>query len=273
MEEKANKKQIQVRNIVFAVLCIFFIIFSFFVVTPKMEKAETYKEIVQILDKKRASVVEISGALVGLSVAVAAVPGDATTPIATQVAQLNSYLVMALGAIMLEKFLLPVIGMITWRITIPLSALLYALYFMFDKKILLRAAARILIFAIGFFLLIPSGVLVSNTIDKSFGTDDLLLRLKEDLAEIDTQSEAVEDNTPTETDGGFLDGLINRGKDIVDQAATGGSKILEKAKAVIGETMDAVAALLITSCAIPIGMLFIMLGIIKASFAVFFRSE
>ena len=255
-------------KVVVIVLCVLVMGISFFGIAPKLEKIETYRGITKSLDEKRASVIEISGALVGLSIAVAAVPGDATTPIATQVAQLNSYLVMALGAIMLEKFLLPIIGMITWRILIPAAALLLALYFALNKKVFLGVALRVAIIGLIFFLLIPVGIKVGDIVDESFGTKNLIERVKADIAEIDADAkDSKEEGSEQKTGGNLLDKLLDQGQEVLKNVSNNGTKILEKAKATIGEIMDAVAALVITSCAIPIGILIIFVVVIKALFS------
>lgn len=267
---ETNKNTI--KTIICIALCIVVMAVSFFAIAPKMEKIETYKVITQSLDDKRASVIEMSGALVGLSIAVAAVPGDATTPIATQVAQLNSYLVMSLGAIMLEKFLLPIMGMIAWRILIPAAGLLMSLYFSLKKKALLGVALRVAIFGIACFLLIPAGVKVGDLVDESFGTKTLVARIETDIAEINKEAEETkEDETEQESGGSFWEKFVDDGRELIDNVTNNGAQILEKAKAIIGDIMDAVAALVITSCAIPIGILIVLIAVIKALFSALTR--
>ncbi|MEI3361149.1 MAG: hypothetical protein V8R75_00450 [Oscillospiraceae bacterium] len=53
------------------------------------------------------------------SVAVSAVPGDATTPLASKIADLSSYLLLVVGAIMLEKLLLTMLPYAAFTILIP----------------------------------------------------------------------------------------------------------------------------------------------------------
>ena len=53
------------------------------------------------LDEKKVTVMELTAASAAASVAVSAVPGDSTTPLANQIAELSSYLLLVVGAIML----------------------------------------------------------------------------------------------------------------------------------------------------------------------------
>lgn len=254
-----------------AIACVWILaVISFFGAGKKFGGIETYKPVTESLDNKRAQVVEMSGALIGLSVAVAAVPGDATTPVANQIAQMNSYLVIALGAIMLEKFLLPVMGILTWKVLIPAALLLGFIYILCQKKIFLSAALRIAILGIVLFSLIPAGIKVGDVMDASFGTDVMIERVKESISEIDEEAEEADNNNSedTEKESSIWDKIVHKGEEIVDGVKSGGELLLQKAKVVLGEVMDVVAALIVTSCVIPIGILVILGAIIKALFGV-----
>ncbi len=254
-----------------AIACVWILaVISFFGAGKKFGGIETYKPVTESLDNKRAQVVEMSGALIGLSVAVAAVPGDATTPVANQIAQMNSYLVIALGAIMLEKFLLPVMGILTWKVLIPAALLLGFIYILCQKKIFLSAALRIAILGIVLFSLIPAGIKVGDVMDASFGTDVMIERVKESISEIDEEAEEADNNNSedTEKESSIWDKIVHKGEEIVDGVKSGGELLLQKAKVVLGNVMDVVAALIVTSCVIPIGILVILGAIIKALFGV-----
>ena len=254
-----------------AIACVWILaVISFFGAGKKFGGIETYKPVTESLDNKRAQVVEMSGALIGLSVAVAAVPGDATTPVANQIAQMNSYLVIALGAIMLEKFLLPVMGILTWKVLIPAALLLGFIYILCQKKIFLSAALRIAILGIVLFSLIPARIKVGDVMDASFGTDVMIERVKESISEIDEEAEEADNNNSedTEKESSIWDKIVHKGEEIVDGVKSGGELLLQKAKVVLGNVMDVVAALIVTSCVIPIGILVILGAIIKALFGV-----
>lgn len=183
---------------------------------------------------------------------------------------MNSYLVIALGAIMLEKFLLPVMGILTWKVLIPAALLLGFIYILCQKKIFLSAALRIAILGIVLFSLIPAGIKVGDVMDASFGTDVMIERVKESISEIDEEAEEADNNNSedTEKESSIWDKIVHKGEEIVDGVKSGGELLLQKAKVVLGNVMDVVAALIVTSCVIPIGILVILGAIIKALFGV-----
>ena len=265
MRDLLNNKYFRV---FMAMVCLVLIVMSFIEVAPRFEDINTYKSVAQSLDNKRTQVVEMSGSLVGLSIAVAAVPGDATTPIANQIAQLNSYLVIALGAIMLEKFLLPVIGYLTWRWIIPASLLFIAIYFIFRKRLCLSIALRIALLGLVIFSIIPAGIKVGDLMDSSFGTAGMIERIKEDISAIDTEAEQLKENDEEDssTDSNLWNKIVDKSGEIIEGIKSGGDLLLLKAKTILGEIMDVVAALLVTACVIPIGIIAILFAIIKALF-------
>lgn len=83
---------------------------SAFVVSERVSAPEYHKASMEALEEKKITVMEMTAAVAASSIAVAAIPGDATTPLADQIAELGSYLMIAAGAVMLEKFLLAITG-------------------------------------------------------------------------------------------------------------------------------------------------------------------
>ena len=256
-----NNKQAK-KKIIAAIVCFALALISFVFVAPKFENINAYPGIAKSLDDKRISVMEVSAALAGVSVAIAAVPGDSTTPIADNIAQYSSYLVFVLGAIMLEKFLLPVLALITLRILIPLALVLLGIFILRRKRILFAFSIRAALLGIALISIIPVGIMVGDLVDDSFGLDAAIERIKTGSEEIDKESEASED-TDEEESSGLWDTIVNTGKNIIGAVTGFGSRLWEKVKLILGEVMDVIAAFIVSSCVIPIGILFILLAIVK----------
>ncbi len=283
-------------------LCLVLALVSFAGLAPVMESPETYPRTIASLDNKRGAVVEMSASLIGVSVVVAAVPGDATTPVANQISQLNSYLIIVLGAIMLVKFLLPVIALLVWRILIPVGLILLAFFIFFQKKVLRVIAIHLFVLGAAMMLLIPFSVKIGDLIDDSFGTDNLLQKISEDLSEMsDRVSASVEDGLAENETGsssstkkkketekkGILEQITGFGETISDLGdninelkeninesianlgstfTTAAAEAIDQAKEIMGDLMDAVAILLVTVCVIPVVTLLALVGMVKFSF-------
>lgn len=281
-------------QILLIALCIVCGIISFAAVAPKMQDPAAYPKTVASLDAKRETVLEMSASLIGISVAVAAVPGDATTPVANEISNLNSYLIIVLGAIMLEKFLLPIIAFVVWRILMPFAFLAFGLFFLFGKPGFLRTGLCIGILGILLTFLIPTGVMIGDVIDKSYGTKDVLETVKTDVKDItDTLTKSTEKKTKKSTENSsgtkksksIIDKIGKIGdalsdleanvsenfSELGDTLSDTAKNVLEKVKTTIGDLMDIIAVLLITSCVIPIGTLFLLIAIVKFTFRVLMK--
>ena len=89
---------------------------------------------------------ELTAGVAATSTAISALPGDAATPIAEQVSELTSPLLIVVCAIYLEKFLLTTIGYVSFKFLIPFACLLGAVY-LFSS----REAVRVLAVKLGVF--------------------------------------------------------------------------------------------------------------------------
>lgn len=300
-------RSLEPKIIALIALCAVLAFVSFFAVAPRMEDPASYPRTIESLDNKRNAVVEMSAALIGVSVVVAAVPGDATTPVANQISQLNSYLILVLGAIMLEKFLLPIIALAVFRGIVPIAFVLLGLYLILGRKVLRSAALHFFIIGAAMICLIPAGVKLGDMIDASFGTDDLLAKIRTDISTMSeeitaTAEESAASAAPktkekasskmTDEDKGILEQISGFKKSITDlgESISGlkedinesianlgstftnaASEAIEKAKIIMGDLMDAVAILLVTVCVIPVATLFCLVAIVKFMFRLLLR--
>ncbi len=256
-------------RLVVVLLCIALAFVSLFVIAPKLEKASTYKGLTAQLDEKRESVAKLSLSMTALSVAVAAVPGDSTTPIADQIEDLNMYLLIAIGAIMIEKILLPIlIGTVGFRIVLPVVAILTAIFIKTWSGRVLRWACTILVIGVLSGLLIPTGIYAGNKVDDALGAQKLLDKINKDIEEINKKNdEEAVDSEPSEDssdeDKSFWDKIVNFGEEVGEKITGAGEELLEKAKVIMTDLMDAVVIFIISSCLIPIGVLLVLFWGIK----------
>ena len=87
---------------------------SVFVLSKYATSTDYHASTIQALDEKKETVMELTAASTAASAAITLIPGDAATPIAEQVADLTSPLLLVICAIYLEKFLLTTIGLISF---------------------------------------------------------------------------------------------------------------------------------------------------------------
>lgn len=261
MSKKSNK-------IIAIIVLLVVILLSIFVISPIASSTKFHSFTIKELDDKKVTITELSAAAAGTSAALALVPGDATTPMANQILQLSSYLIIVIGAIFLEKVLLTLTGYITFSYLIPISCLLYGIYVFVKKEILKTLAIKLALFGLVIFIVVPVSVQVSNLIEKTY--QDSINQTIEDAKNIENekQENISEENTSEESkenNSGWSE-FTSKVKESVSSIGDSASKLVEKGEKMLSNFIDAIAILIITSCVIPIVVLISFMWIIKIVF-------
>ena len=115
MNIKRNPINGLTKKIIILVILLTIALLSIFVISKPMTSAETYTATIQSIDEKKATVTGITATAVVTSTALSAIPGDVTTPIANQILEISSYLLIVVCVLVLEKSLLTVMGYISFN--------------------------------------------------------------------------------------------------------------------------------------------------------------
>jgi len=229
---------------------------SFLWLSKVTASPEFYAPSMQALDEKKVTAMEMTAAAATTSVAVAAIPGDATTPIAQEIASLSSYLMVVVGAILLEKFLLTATGWLAFKCLIPIACVLgiVVLYLPWEtlRRTIGHLAWRLAVFGLAIFLLIPASVKLSGLVEETFHTQQTV------DAALET-SEVQPEEAPQEEGNGVSKWFSQIGEQITGAA----SDAADAAKNALNRFIDAIAVLLITTCAIPLLVLFAFIWLAK----------
>lgn len=203
------------------------------------------------LDEKKVTVMELTAATAAGSVAISAVPGDATTPIANQISELSGYLLIVVGAIMLEKLLLSLTCYAAFQFLIPIACVLGIVYLFAHIEWCRVLARKLALFGIVICLIVPASIQVTRIVDETFQIQQT----------VDDAEQAVEQPADTEEEGSWFSQI--------GEAITGTvSDAVDQAEAALSRFIDAVAALLITTCVIPIAVLLFFAWVTKLIFGI-----
>lgn len=244
------------KKIIVVTLVIVIGLISIFVISPIAKSNKFHSNTIKSLDDKKMTVTELTVACAGSSMALAAIPGDTTTPIANKIMDLSSYLLIIVGVIFLEKILLTLTGYVTFTFIIPISCALLGIYFFIKNDILKKLAIKLSLFGIIIFITVPLSVQMSNIIENSY---------KETIESAKNEEIISEEQVSEETND---EGLFSKMKEVIEDIGDGASKLVEKGKQTLSNFIDAIAILLITSCVIPIVVLIFLVWIVKMIFGV-----
>lgn len=216
---------------------------SMFVVSGPASSVEFHRSTIATLEEKQATVLGLSAAAMTASVLVSAIPSDVGTPVSEKLADLSTGFLLALGAILLEKYLLTITGMVTFSILIPIACVLGILHVLFDWKSLKQVAIKLTAFGLLIFLVTPASVQISNLIDSTYQTSiEATMEAAEDAA-------AESGSGAEKEEGSGLSGIVSGIADGVTGAVSG---ITDAAGQYLNHFIEALAVMLVTCCVIPI---------------------
>ncbi len=238
-------------------------LFSWFVVAEQATSPEFHKETIMALDEKRDTVMELTAASTAVSVAITMIPGDAATPVAEKLADLSTCFLLVLSTIYLEKYLVTITGYAAFYILIPAACVLCAAGLLFKNEIFKFVAMRLAFFGILIVLIIPTSVKVSNMIEDTYEssmqtTIDLALQTTEEIEEDAKVQERAGEQDNQET--GLFSGLISKVTDTLSETV---SLATDKVENVLNHYLEALAVLLVTSCGIPVLVMFFFVWLMR----------
>ena len=237
---KLNKDQIIKIIIAITIAC-----FSMFILAPKCSTTSFHASTIESLDEKKVTVMELAAASTAASAALSAIPGDATTPIAENLADLSGSFLIVLSAIYLEKYLVTITGYASFGVLIPIACGLFILNIFLKKMSIQTILYKISIFAIALFLVIPTSVKVSNMIEETYNAS-----IQETLDGAKETTEIIEEES--NKSNGIFSGLVN-----------GITNITKAVETSLNNFIEAFAVMLVTSCLIPILVLLFFVWLVK----------
>lgn len=221
-------KERKMRIIIAAVLACVALV-SMFGLARIASSPKTYSSTIEILDEKRNTAMGLTAAAAAASVGVSAMPGDATTAVADQIMELTSCLLIVVCVIFLEKFLLTLLGFVSFTFVIPAACALGVAYQFVKKTVFRDLAIKLGAFGVIICLMIPIGVRVGEVIENTHEESIVGLTAFAD--------EAVQ----SEKEKGFWEKL----KD-------GVTDVSEQAKQLFWQFVEGIAVMLVTVCLIPL---------------------
>ena len=176
------------------IVCIIIACISFFGLAKSYSSPESKinKETIKYLDEKKTTALELSASATAVSTLITLAPGDDGTPVANKLMDLAGYFLIVVSAIYLEKYLLTILGALTFKWLIPVSMLALAVYFGSKKELFWKIGVKIFIFGLAIYAVIPVSVHVSKMIYSTYQESiDATIDEANDLAD---ESEASKDD-------------------------------------------------------------------------------
>lgn len=265
--DKKRIKENHIFRIVMIVLCIVITLVSNIVLAKNYSSPEytVNKKTITYLDEKKTTALELCAGATALSAAITLIPGDTGTPIAEKLTDLSGYFLIVVSAIYLEKYLLTILGALTFRWLIPAAMIAIALYFGIRRDFFWKLGVKVLIFGLAVYAVIPVSVHVSQLIYNTYqeSIDTTLAETENLISQTEGNAQSSTESNQNSGDEGFFAGLVDKAKDTIEQAKDTASIATEQFKYMLNKFIDGLAVLIVTTCLIPILVMVFFVWIVK----------
>lgn len=218
---------------------------------------------IKSLDGKKITVMKLAAATAASSTALSLLPSDIASPIANQLAELSKYFIFILGAIVLEKMLVAVVGYIAFTYIIPAACFLAALHLYIKADWLRVLAIKLAIFGIVIFIAVPASVKVSDLIYSSYEN-----QIEQTVETAEENKNYIEEKKKefSAEDEGWLSKVGGYLSNVTSKIGSGVTDIIKKGEDTLSSFLDAIAILIVTTCVIPLIVLMIFIWVTKMLF-------
>lgn len=245
-----KKKERIITGVIIGVLLLAAVV-SFVYISGIATAEENYDGTYAALDAKRTTVTELMGVTAASSTAITLLPGDAGTPIAEQLADLSGYFMFIMAVICFEKWMVTITGMLAFKILIPAACLILIIARLMAGAKMTEMGIKILLVALMMFAIVPASVVLTEKIDESYQAS-----IQQIIDDTRSDTEEIQSTVGDEKDDNIVEKLFSKVKG-------GVAGTLDKFEKTLNRITEAIAVLIVTSCAIPIGVLVFFLWMIK----------
>lgn len=235
---KSNSKVIAY-DIFLVVLCVASFLWFSRISTSKA----VYSSSIETLDEKKDNVMRLTAISAGASFAVSLIPGDAGDPIADKLADLTGYFIVITIGIYIEKWMIAIMGIVAFKVIIPIGCIVLLILSFFNRPDIKRTTVKLMIFSIVLTLVVPCSTWVSQTIDTV--SDQTISNRVEEL-------QKNSDEVVADTKDGDDSSITGKLSSLWSKVSGGVKGVLAKFETLLRNMIDTIAAMIVTSCIIPI---------------------
>lgn len=239
---------------------LFIAVFSFTVLTRKIPEMEVMQTTITHLEDNQNVIMAFSGASLGLSLGISALPDDFASPLANTVSDLNTYFIILFAVLFVEKLIVVEGTKIALAYIIPSACILYSIAILTTKETFKNIASKLLILGISLVIVIPASTHFTKTV-----CADYIAYVDETIAETDAGAAKISEiMSAGDEDSTVFDKLT----DAFKTAVQGVSDLLTYFRNVIKKCVNSIAILLVTNFVLPILILMFFRWLLKELFAI-----
>lgn len=241
-----------------AALLIVAALLSEFVGRPHFENVETWSSCVEVIDAKKDNVLALTTSTIALPAAISALPDDTGTPVAEQLTQLSGNLGIVLAALYLEKYLLTILGFLSFGVLGPAAFVLLAASLLVHGHLstghtLFTLGVRILLVGIIAVAVVPTSVWVTQRIDETYQIS---------ISQTEPEGSA-EESEPADSESqenkNFWDNIASGAAQLVSNLKDGIKSVTDGVVEQVTNLIEGAIVMIVTSCLVPLLVLAVFL--------------
>lgn len=235
---------------------------SEFVGRPHFENVETWSGTIEVIDAKKDNVLALTTSTIALSAAISALPDDTGTPVAEQLTQLSGNLGIVLAVLYLEKYLLTILGFLSFGVLGPAAFVLLAASLLAHGRLstghtLFILGVRILLVGIIAVAVVPASVWVTQRIDETY-------QISISQAESgENAGGSAEESEPTggenQENKNFWDSIASGAAQLVSNLKDGVKSVTDGVVEQVTNLIEGAIVMIVTSCLVPLLVLAVFL--------------
>lgn len=224
---------------------------SEFVGRPHFENVETWSGCIEVIDAKKNNVLALTTSTIALSAAISALPDDTGTPVAEQLTQLSGNLGIVLAVLYLEKYLLTILGFLSFGVLVPMAFALFAGSLFLHGRLstghtLFILGVRILLVGIIAVAVVPASVWVTQRIDETYQIS---------ISQAESEG-STEESEPTDSESqenkNFWDSIANGAAQLVSNLKDNVKSVTDGVVEQVTNLIEGAIVMIVTSCLVPL---------------------
>ncbi len=231
---------------------------SEFVGRPHFENVETWSGTIEVIDAKKNNVLALTTSTIALSAAISALPDDTGTPVAEQLTQLSGNLGIVLAVLYLEKYLLTVLGFLSFGVLGPAAFVLLAASLLAHGRLstghtLFILGVRILLIGIIAVTVVPASVWVTQRIDETYQIS---------ISQTEPEGSAEESEpagNESQENKNFWDSIASGAAQLVSNLKDGIKSVTDGVVEQVTNLIEGTIVMIVTSCLVPLLVLAVFL--------------
>ena len=240
------------------VLLIIAALLSEFVGRPHFENVETWSGTIEVIDAKKNNVLALTTSTIALSAAISALPDDTGTPVAEQLTQLSGNLGIVLAVLYLEKYLLTVLGFLSFGLLGPAAFVLLAASLLAHGRLstghtLFILGVRILLVGIIAVTVVPASVWVTQRIDETYQIS---------ISQTEPEGSAEESEPAggeSQENKNFWESIAGGAAQLVSNLKDGIKSVTDGVVEQVTNLIEGAIVMIVTSCLVPLLVLAVFL--------------